>query len=79
MRKNGLAVHFVRDVIGRHINVPGFLHMLRHGYLRGQGSTRLRRACPELRGADAVRWPFLSIGLWAARMGQIYWRGILLT
>jgi hypothetical protein len=33
-----------------------------------------RRIHPRLRGASAVRWPVLSLGIWLARAVQIYRR-----
>jgi glycosyltransferase involved in cell wall biosynthesis len=74
LEERGLAIRFEPQVIGRHVNLPGMRRMLRHAYPLGRGSAKVRRECPHLVGAWALRWPILSLGLWIARMGQIYWR-----
>lgn len=74
LRELGYAIRFEPDMIGRHVNLPGLWRMLRHGYVRGQGSGLLRHIHTNLTGASAVRWPVLSLGLWLARLVQIYGR-----
>lgn len=61
-------------MVGRHVNQPGFLRALRHVHRLGRYSARQRRMYPHLRGATAVRWPFVSLGMWLARLGHIYSR-----
>lgn len=74
LRAAGHAVVFDPRPVGRHVNLPGFRRMMRHLYDTGVHSARLRREDPAARGAVAVRWPFLSVGLWLARLAQIHAR-----
>lgn len=61
-------------VCGRHVNLPGLRRMLRHSQRLGPSSARQRRMYPHLTGSVAVRWPVLSLGMWIARLLQIYYR-----
>jgi len=65
---------FLPEAVGRHINIPGLRHMLRHLYHGGRFSAKVRRAYPERPGSMAVRVPILSFGLWLARLAQIVCR-----
>ena len=74
MEEMGNGIYFQSAAVGRHVNLPGLRRMLRHAYPLGKGSAAVRFACPHLTGAKAVRWPVLSLGLWLARLAQIYGR-----
>ena len=74
MEERGERIYFQAEAIGRHVNLPGLRRMLRHAYPLGKGSASVRIACPHLTGSNAVKWPVVSLGLWLARMGQIYIR-----
>lgn len=70
----GYSIRLEPSVAGRHVNLPGMRRVLRHYYRLGLSSARHRRMYPHLRGGTAVRWPILSIGMWFARIVQIYYR-----
>lgn len=74
LRERGHLIRFEPSVQAGHVNLPGFLYTLRHNYPLGRGSAEVRMAFPHLRGSRAVRWPVLSLGMWIARMAQIYGR-----
>jgi GT2 family glycosyltransferase len=74
LEKAGYKLRFAPDLVGRHVNVPGLRHLIRHSHRLGRYSARLRRSFPHLTGASAVRWPVLSLGMWLGRLGQIYLR-----
>ena len=74
LEKQGYRIRFEPGVRGRHINLPGLGHMTRHSYRLGQHSAWVRQIHPHLNGGAAVRWPVLSMGMWLARLVQIYAR-----
>jgi len=77
LEKREYKICFEPSVSGRHVNLPGLRHMIRHSYRLGQYSARVRRLHPHLTGASAVRWPVLSLGMWLARLNQIYVRTLM--
>ena len=70
----GGTIRFDPEIIGRHVNVPGMRWMVRHVYHFGRWTAKVRRAYPHLSGGAAIKWPILSLGLWLARLGQLYIR-----
>lgn len=70
----GYRIWLEPKVVGRHVNLPGFRRVLRHSSRLGRSSARHRSIYRHLRGAAAVRWPLLSLGMWVARFIQICYR-----
>jgi GT2 family glycosyltransferase len=67
----GKRMIFEPTLVVFHFNQSGAGRVLGHLFLYGRFGARLRRAFPFLPGARAVRHPFLSMGLWLARLGQM--------
>lgn len=70
----GFTNWFEPSMVGKHVNLPGLIRMVRHAYPLGRGSAKVRRIHKNLAGASAISWPPLSLGLWLAHMVQIWWR-----
>jgi glycosyltransferase involved in cell wall biosynthesis len=74
---SGRVIRFEPDIVGYHMNTPGFRKNAKHLYHLGFWTSKGRREVPNLSGALAVRWPVLSLGLWIARIVRLYrqvWR-----
>ncbi len=70
LKNIGARIVFDPKVVGNHVNLPGMGRMLRHLYLTGQFSARIRDEFSRIPGGLAARWPILSLGLWLARLLQ---------
>jgi glycosyltransferase involved in cell wall biosynthesis len=70
LRALGARIVFDPRLVGNHVNLPGLGRMLRHLYATGKFSARIRRQFPSVPGGAAARLPFLSLGLWLARLCQ---------
>ena len=73
----GYRINFEPNIIGGHVNRPGFLWNARHLYHFGRSTAKVRRVYSFLPGGSAVRFPILALGLWATRLAQLYRRTIL--
>src|SRR5262249_44926667 len=70
----GHMIRFSPEMTGYHVNTSGMLRNLKHVYEFGIWTAKGRRECPHLPGGDAVKRPFLSFGLWLARVVNLYRR-----